>query len=255
MSASRRLRRLAVVWLPVLALAGIGAVVLPAAHAAPAAQPAKAAPGPDGAALYLQDCATCHGATARGSSRGPSLVGVGEAAVDFQLSTGRMPKKAVGYPAPPYVPILSQADIAALDRYVTALAAHGGPGIPAVTVDPNLIAEGGSLFREYCAACHSVTGVGGELVDRPIPALVGATPTQVGEAVRSGPVQMPAFGPAALDRTQLNAVVSYVSSLRHTDDKGGDPLSHLGPSAEGAVAWMIGLVALLGLARWIGKRG
>ncbi|SHU29613.1 Probable ubiquinol-cytochrome c reductase cytochrome c subunit [Mycobacteroides abscessus subsp. abscessus] len=45
-----------------------------------------------GKQLYETSCITCHGANLQGvPDRGPSLIGVGEAAVYFQVSTGRMP--------------------------------------------------------------------------------------------------------------------------------------------------------------------
>ena len=50
-----------------------------------------------GRKLFLVSCATCHGQNGEGvlsqdgNQLGPSLVGVGGAAADFQLSTGRMP--------------------------------------------------------------------------------------------------------------------------------------------------------------------
>ena len=45
----------------------------------------------DAKVAYLRDCATCHGADARGTAFGPTLQGVGAAAVDYWVSTGRMP--------------------------------------------------------------------------------------------------------------------------------------------------------------------
>ncbi|MEO6511495.1 MAG: cytochrome c, partial [Nocardioides sp.] len=48
--------------------------------------------------LFIVGCSTCHGMNGEGvnSSRdgkiiGPTLIGVGAAAVDFQVGTGRMP--------------------------------------------------------------------------------------------------------------------------------------------------------------------
>ncbi len=46
----------------------------------------------EGKQLYDTSCITCHGANLQGvQDRGPSLIGVGEAAVYFQVSSGRMP--------------------------------------------------------------------------------------------------------------------------------------------------------------------
>src|SRR5699024_10194985 len=55
-----------------------------------------------GEALFLVNCATCPGRNADGlhdadgSTLGPSLIGVGVAAVDFQVGTGRMPMQHSG---------------------------------------------------------------------------------------------------------------------------------------------------------------
>ena len=49
-----------------------------------------------GQKLFQANCATCHGMNAEGTADGPSLIGVGAAAVDFQVGTGRMPMQMQG---------------------------------------------------------------------------------------------------------------------------------------------------------------
>lgn len=244
----------AVWWLPVLVTAALGTIV---ASSAQGRAPQLSRGGPvDAAVLYKEQCASCHGENAGGTVRAPSLHGVGEAAVDFYLSTGRMPKRGAGPTnIPPYRPILTPQQIAALDQYVTQLAARGGPGIPDVNPARGDMAEGGKLFRENCAACHGWGGTGGELTDGPVPAITEATPTQLGEAVRVGPGRMPVFGDKTLTPAQVNAIAAYLRLIQHPVDRGGNPISHYGPFAEGAVAWLLGLMAILGFIRWIGKRG
>ena len=272
----RRLRALALIWLPLLAVAGAGGWLLvpssrlrlassDAAPSPPTTVPppgsgaaAIAPPGAGGvpaAVLYHQDCAACHGDDGRGTPRGPSLAGVGAAAVDFMLSTGRMPKRDAPSRQAPYTAILPPADIRSLDRYVTALVAHGGPAIPSVNPRAGNVAHGQELFMENCAACHGWGGAGGVLFDRPVPKVTEATPSQVGEALRVGPLQMPVFGPNQLSAAQVNDIDAYIQSLKHPHDSGGDPISHLGPVAEGAVAWLIAMVGLILVIRWIGERG
>ncbi len=278
-----RLRRMALIWAPLIAAAAIGGWLLvptgPEALLAASGPTSTTSPGRQAVSpgtplhpaviganmvgahgipatvLWQQDCAVCHGENGRGTNRAPSLVGVGEAAVDFELSTGRMPKKDSMSRTRPYSAILPQADIKALDRYVTALVAGGGPAIPSVNPAAGDVAKGQELFMENCAACHSWSGQGGILFDRSVPAITEATPTQLGEAVRIGPVVMPKFGPRELTPRQVDDIDAYVQSLKHLHDQGGDPISHLGPFAEGAVAWLIAMVGVVFVSRWIGKRG
>ena len=224
--------------------------------------------------IYLRDCATCHGADARGTGFGPSLQRAGRAAVDFWVSTGRMPLVANSRPprspqgqaspdqyladpnAQPrrHKPWYPPATISALVDYVSTIA-PGGPDIPTVDVAGANLATGGELYRQQCAACHAWSGVGGALYQRAAPSVAPATPTQIAEAVRIGPGQMPKFGTAAVPAAQLDDVVGYVQYLDHPKNRGGAPLWYVGPVAEGAVAIVLGLGVLLALIRWIGSRG
>jgi ubiquinol-cytochrome c reductase cytochrome c subunit len=115
-------------------------------------------------------------------------------------------------------------------------------------------AAGGEVFRMQCAACHAWAGDGGALLHREAPNLHDATATQVGEAVRVGPGLMPAFGHAAIDNRQLDQLAAYVRYLANPQDRGGDPLWHLGPFAEGFIAWAVGMTVLVLTIRWIGER-
>ena len=224
--------------------------------------------------VFLADCAVCHGSDARGTPRGPSLAGVGRASIDYELSTGRMPLTAVGRandePGSPLQPLpdkflgdpdktdnhhrpaYSPKTLAALEDYVAGLAGGGGPDIPRPSAGD--LAEGGALFRLECAACHAWAGDGGALVHREAPGLHEATDTQIAEAIRVGPGQMPAFGTAALTDNQVASVVAYVRYLDRPRNRGGNPLWHLGPFAEGGVA-LAAVGALLLFVRWIGERG
>ncbi len=263
---------------PVVVSAAVVAVtvvvtLLILSHGATAGSLAVARSAVDVRRLYLSDCAVCHSPSGRGAPRGPSLAGVGEASVDYELSTGRMPLAAPGrndQPGRPIQPLpnrslgnsdeiprrhhpaYSPATIADLVAYISKLTGGGGPGIPVVKGGD--VAAGGSAFRLQCAACHAWAGNGGALLHREAPSLQAATPVQIAEAVRVGPGQMPAFGTAALDDHQLASVVGYVRYLRHPRDRGGQPLWHLGPVVEGAVA-LIALGGLLVMVNWIGERG
>jgi ubiquinol-cytochrome c reductase cytochrome c subunit len=275
--AGRR-RVLRVLPFAVIAACGVAGFLraAPIAHGAPLPPHAASVPDADADAkvAYLRDCATCHGADARGTGVAPTLQGVGAAAIDYWISTGRMPLVANARPAkspqgeaPPgqyladpnaqvqrRTPVYSPPEISALVAYVSSIA-PGGPEIPSVDVAGSNLAAGGQVFRLQCAACHSWSGVGGALYQRSAPSLRQATPTEIAEAMRTGPGQMPAFGVAAVPNDQLDDVVGYVRYLDHPSDRGGQPLWYLGPVAEGAIAILLGLGALLLVSRWIGSRG
>jgi ubiquinol-cytochrome c reductase cytochrome c subunit len=244
------------VWWGVAVVVGASALTLTGSFTRSTAGAAVAPtpPSPDEVrTTYLRDCATCHGADGRGTNRGPTIVGVGRAAVDYMVSTGRMPiadpDEKLHRRRSPYSPAMQRAIVEYVFRF-----GFGGVDIPVVQRRGADIAEGGELFRLHCAACHSWAGEGGALLHREAPTLRHSTVTQIAEAVRVGPGGMPAFGAAALDDQQLASLVAYVRSLRHPKDRGGLSLWHLGPLPEGAVAWMIGIVLLVLATQWIGER-
>ena len=119
-----------------------------------------------GKTLFAEGCSSCHGLGAEGTTDGPSLIGVGAAAVDFQVSSGRMPMATQGIQAPRKQNIYTDEEIAALAAYVASLA----PG-PAIPTDADLdisnadVAVGGELFRANCAQCHNFAGQGGALTN------------------------------------------------------------------------------------------
>ncbi len=225
----------------------------------------SSAAGPPARHVFLRDCATCHGADARGTGRGPDLHGSGAAQVDFQLATGRMPvptgdasqldqRPSAAVAQARRTPRYDAATRRALVDYVVQLAGGGGPAIPAVHPGSGDIAAGGETFRLQCAACHAWSGGGGALLQREAPSTHHATDLEVAEAVRAGPGNMPAFGRAAVDDAQLQSLLRYVRYLDHPDDRGGTSLWHLGPLAEGAIAIVVGLGLLVVAVRWIGTR-
>jgi ubiquinol-cytochrome c reductase cytochrome c subunit len=215
--------------------------------------PAVAQSATQGRELYLRDCASCHGQDGRGSHRGPSLVGVGGASADFQLTTGRMPLDRERSAPERRPPAYDQPDIDALVAYVASLG--GGPPVP--VVGPGDLGRGRRLYQANCAACHGATGVGGALTNgRVAPPLGSSTPTQVAEATRVGPGLMPVFGDQVLSAGDVDAVAAYVDYLdAERVDRGGLGLGRLGPVTEGLVGWVLGLGLVVLLARRIGTRG
>ncbi|KXK63698.1 hypothetical protein AWW66_01685 [Micromonospora rosaria] len=251
-------------WRPPARAATAGAVLAlaagPAVLAAPAAvapAPTSVAPAPTGGQdqgenLYRQNCASCHGDQGQGGPRGPSLIGVGAASVDFQVGTGRMPIPHEMQQPRRGEPAFSADEIAALVEHVTSFGG-GGPAIP--QVEPGSLPTGRELFAANCAPCHGGTGAGTELTNGWIaPPLYEATPVQVAEAIRVGPGLMPVFPSQVFTDQQVNDLTAYVQSLRSERlDRGGNPLGRLGPLAEGLVAWAVALGLLVAAARWLGR--
>ncbi len=212
----------------------------------------RAQPRFDARAVYLRDCATCHGSAGEGSPRGPDIADGGAALADYVLTTGRMPISEPDDPVRRHTPRYSPAEITALVDYVASFG--DGPTIPQVDLDGTDVARGGELYRLNCAACHSWSGTGGALLGREAPPLEPSTPVQVAEAVRTGPGSMPSFGEESFSDDDVNALAAYVRELQHPDDRGGNPLWRLGPFPEGAVAWVFGIGSLLLFVTWVGER-
>ncbi len=198
-----------------------------------------------GHTLFVENCSSCHGDAAQGTSRAPNLQGLGAATIDFWVSTGRMPLADPTAQAAIKPPRFNRSQTLAIAAYVSSLAS-GGPPIPQVNLGAASLSAGEGLFSTNCAACHTITGVGDALADGVYaPSLYTATPTQIAEAVRTGPGNMPRFGTSNLSNQQVADIVKYVKYLQNPNDAGGIGLGHVGPVAEGFVGILIGLGALM----------
>ena len=205
-------------------------------------------PASFGAQLYTTYCASCHGAQAWGSQYAPNLHGVGTAALDFYLVTGRMPA------AVPWLEVEHRGErsgqaldpdvIAAIEDYLAPVVA-GGPTIPIVVANGDM-EHGRKLYALDCMQCHGVKALGGAIGDIEwAPELGKASITQVAEAVRVGPEEMPRFGPHQLSDDDLIDVASYV--MRMTSDPQPPivpPYRSTGPVPEGAVSYLV-VIALV----------
>jgi ubiquinol-cytochrome c reductase cytochrome c subunit len=215
-----------------------------------------------GKQLFDTSCVTCHGANLQGvTDRGPSLIGVGDAAVYFQVSTGRMPAMRGEAQAPQKPPQFDAAQIDALGAYVQANG--GGPTVPRdqngkVAQESLLggnVARGGDLFRLNCSSCHNFTGKGGALSSgKYAPELATAEPAQIYTAMLTGPQNMPKFSDRQLSPQEKRDIVSYVHMATEAPDPGGYGLGGFGPTSEGMAVWIIGIVACIGVCLWIGAR-
>src|ERR1700758_2427648 len=202
--ARRRLRRrLSGGLLLLIALTvagGLAAVLTPTPQVAVADESSSALLR-TGKQLFDTSCVSCHGANLQGvTDHGPRLIGVGEAAVYFQVSSGRMPAMRGEAQATRKEPIFDDGQIDAIGAYVQANG--GGPtvvrnpdgSIAMLSVRGGALGLGGDLFRLNCSSCHNFTGKGGALSSGKFaPDLGPANEQQILAAMRTGPENMPKF--------------------------------------------------------------
>jgi ubiquinol-cytochrome c reductase cytochrome c subunit len=203
--------------------------------------------------LFQANCSSCHGLEAQGTSQAPGLAGAGAAAVDFQMSTGRMPAKEVGAENERKPNTFSQQEIHDIAGYVASLG--GGPAIPddqQVSTSGANTALGSELFSANCAQCHGFAGAGGALTyGKDAPALTQATPTEIYEAMLTGPEAMPVFSDGALSPSAKRDIIAYVTQTRVEPNPGGFSLGRTGPVTEGLVIFLGGLGFLVLISMWI----
>lgn len=215
-----------------------------------------------GRALFLVGCASCHGQNAegilteRGNNYGPTLVGVGAAAVDFQVGTGRMPMAQPGVQALAKPPVYDDEEIRQLGAFVASL----GPGPSVPTADQYdvaglseaEIARGGQFFLTNCTACHNFAAHGGAMPEGKFaPSLVNTSTKHLFEAMETGPQQMPVFSNAVLTPQDKREIIGYVKTIGAKPGYGGFGLGGFGPVSEGLFAWLVGIGGLVGFAIWI----
>ncbi|MGW7055396.1 cytochrome bc1 complex diheme cytochrome c subunit [Streptomyces sp. NPDC054887] len=255
--SARRRHPLAAVVVLLLALAATGGLYAAFAPAskAQADETAQSLAIEEGKKLYATGCSSCHGTGGQGGSDGPSLVGVGSAAVDFQVGTGRMPAQQPGAQVPEKPRIYSQAEIDQLAAYVASLGA--GPITPTekqYSPEGADIAKGGDLFRTNCAQCHNFTGEGGALTNgKYAPSLEDVSPKHLYEAMQTGPQNMPSFPDTTMPEQQKKDIIAYVKTVNgeETETPGGFALGGLGPVSEGLFGWIFGLGSLIAVAVWV----
>jgi ubiquinol-cytochrome c reductase cytochrome c subunit len=214
--------------------------------------PSTPALAAEGYNLYQESCASCHGLSLRGT-RGvaPSLIGVGPGPVDFYLSTGRMPLARPRLEPERGAPLYNRQQIGALIAYISRF---GGPAAPTTDPSQGTLSVGLHEFTLHCAGCHQSVARGGLTVGAVVPALDRATPQQVAEAVRMGPYVMPRFDAKEINQHELDSIARYIQWTHKPDNAGGWGIYNLGPVPEGMVAWFLGLLALVIVARLIGER-
>jgi ubiquinol-cytochrome c reductase cytochrome c subunit len=263
--STRRRHPLAGLVVLLLGLVVAGGLYAALAPRAATAEEASSRDVEAGRQLFLIGCASCHGKNAEGittksgGNYGPSLIGVGAAAVDFQVGTGRMPLANAGPQAPRKDPEYTAEETKQLAAYVASLAP--GPSVPeseytdykAATTEE--IREGGEFFRTNCTACHNSVGAGGALPNgRYAPSLKGVSAKHIYEAMLTGPQQMPLFSDEVITPEDKRNVIAYIKSVQDQPTPGIAGGS-VGPVSEGMFTFLIGMGGLVGVAVWIGAHG
>ena len=245
-----------VVLLIALGVTGVGYGAIAPTGKAEAGTAPSASSIEAGKKLFITNCSSCHGLTGEGTSDGPSLIGAGAAAVDFQVGTGRMPAAASGPQMPRKKVTFGQDEIDDMAAYVASLGP--GPAVPpASEYDPSDgdLAVGGDLFRTNCAACHNFAGSGGALTrGKYAPDLTGTSPKHLYEAMLTGPQAMPVFNEDTMPPERKRDIIAFVTHAQTEPNPGGMSLGRIGPVAEGLFVWTFGLGALIAVAIWIGAR-
>jgi ubiquinol-cytochrome c reductase cytochrome c subunit len=204
--------------------------------------------------LFVTNCSACHGMDAQGTSGiAPSLIGAGAAAVDFQMSTGRMPAKEYSAENERKPVTFTQQQIYDIAGYIESLG--GGPTIPdsqQTSTQGADTALGEELFSTNCAQCHGFSGAGGALTyGKTAPPLTQSTNTQIYEAMLTGPEAMPVFGDGTITPAEKRDIIAYVQQTKTEPNPGGFSLGRIGTTTEGLVGWLGGIGFLVVIAMWI----
>jgi ubiquinol-cytochrome c reductase cytochrome c subunit len=264
--STRRRHRFAGLAVLLLGLVVVGSLYATLAPKSAQAEEASARDIDAGRKLFLISCASCHGMNAEGittksgGNYGPSLIGVGAAAVDFQVGTGRMPMSLTGPQAPRKTPALDDEETSQVAAYIASLGP--GPAIPEskelnlTGVSADEIREGGEFFRTNCTACHNSVGAGGALPNgRYAPSLKGVSSKHIYEAMLTGPQQMPVFSDDVITPEDKRNVIAYVKTIQAQPQYGGLAGGNIGPVAEGLFTFIVGIGVMTIFAVWIGAHG
>ncbi|UPK73408.1 cytochrome c [Nocardioidaceae bacterium SCSIO 66511] len=259
--STRRRHRMAGLVVLLFGLIVAGGVYYAAAPRTADAETADAQKVEAGRQLFLVSCASCHGKTGEGlgtngdRNYGPPLAGVGAAAVDFQVGTGRMPMTNSAPQAPAKEPVFNDEETEQLAAFVASLGP--GPDVPdeeftdTSGISDEELAEGGQFFRTNCTACHNSTGAGGALPSgRYAPPLTDTSAKHIYEAMVTGPQQMPVFSDEVITPEQKRSMIAYIEAMRETPQAGIGG-GGFGPVSDGVFAWLVGIGGLVLAATWI----
>ncbi|MCB1686518.1 MAG: cytochrome-c oxidase, cbb3-type subunit III [Pseudomonadales bacterium] len=172
-----------------------------------------------GRRLFLNNCATCHGVTARGTFGFPNLtddewIWGGEfSAIQQTISNGR-----TGI-MPPWGAALGDAGVADVTQHVLQLAGRDH--------DEAAAARGAAQYQIFCVACHQADGSGNPQLGAPRlnndSWLYGSSADEIAFTIRHGRNgNMPSFA-EFLAEDKVRILAGYVRSLGDSASGTGSP--------------------------------
>ena len=207
----------------------------------------------DGKKLFQANCATCHGLDLQGTADGPSLYGVGELAVEFQVATGRMPMAMQG-PQAPQKPVQFTAGPDRRDGRLRAdarLPARPSPTRRSSTARAtSRAAPSSSASTARCATTSQRPAVRSPRASTHRRCTRRA-PLHMYAAMVTGPQNMPVFNDMNLTTEDKRDIISALLFLQENESPGGFSLGSLGPVSEGLFIWIFGIGALIAITVWI----
>jgi ubiquinol-cytochrome c reductase cytochrome c subunit len=67
----------------------------------------------------------------------------------------------------------------------------------------------------------------------------------------TGPQNMPVFGDNQLSPQQKTDIIAYIQNMKSDENPGGWGIGRLGPTTEGLVIFLVGMVGLIFATLWI----
>lgn len=216
----------------------------------------------NGALLYAQQCAQCHGSSGGGGAmveypgQAPALrydlnPDVTAAYIDLVMSTGRMPPAGSPWDNRVRDIVLDEQQRADVVAWLQQEFKSPGEALQAGEGD---IAHGQDVWNTNCAHCHGAAGDGGVAgAGAWTPSVNDKSARVIAESIRVGPFQMPVFTDRQISDEEIGDVVAYMNEV---DQEPGTPifgLVELNPVyASGFVALLA--AALLASLVWIGGK-
>ncbi len=217
---------------PAPAAAGTAAPAAPSK--APAGNSASDAAAAHGKSIFeSQHCAACHGEAGAGGS-GPALTHTSAQYPPAQLAAV-LKAPTASMKAAGMTPLtVNAADMEALVSYVDGLGKTSSASAPtaaaAASSSPAPVAQGKTIFKSHgCAACHGEAGGG---ASGPSLTHIQYSPAQLTAVLKAPTAPMRAAGmaPVPVDAADMEALVSYVTSLKGTSAAPAGPVTATTPS-------------------------